>query len=141
MVWTKLKDKPGLEVISPDEVTKSAGKLDRDKDAESLEAIGSKITTRMDADAALIGTVLVYQERVGSRVGASPPATVGFEMRLIANDGAVIWEGNYYERQRPMSEDLWGFIQRYGAFVTADELAAYGSEKLAQEFPFGREKD
>jgi hypothetical protein len=62
---------------------------------------------------------------------------VGFEMKLIAPDGAVIWEGNYYERQRPMSEDLWGFIQRYGAFVTAEELAAYGAEKLAQAFPFG----
>jgi hypothetical protein len=137
LVWTKLKDKPGLEIISPDEVIKSAGKLYRDKDAEPLEAIGKKIATRMDADAALIGTVLVYQERVGSRLGASPPATVGFEMKLVGNDGAVLWEGNYYERQRPMSEDLWGFIQRYGAFVTAEELAAYGSDRLAREFPFG----
>lgn len=142
LVWTKLKDKPGLEVISPDEVRKSIEKGYRDKDGESLEAIGQKIATRMDADAALVGTVLVYQERVGSRLGANPPATVGFEMKLIGNDGTLIWEGNYYERQRPMSEDLWGFIQRYGAFITADELAAYGSERLAQEFPFGgREKE
>ncbi len=141
LVWTKLKAKPGLDVISPDEVKRSAGKVYRDNEAAPLEVVGQKIATRMGADAALVGTVRVYQERVGSRLGASPPATVGFEMRLIANDGAVIWEGNYYERQRPMSEDLWGFIQRYGAFVTADELAAYGSEKLAQEFPFGREKD
>jgi hypothetical protein len=137
LVWSKLKGKSGLEVISPSQVRKSVGEINRAKTAESLEALGQRIATRVGADAALIGTVLVYQERVGSRLGANPPATVGFEMKLIGNDGAMIWEGNYYERQRPMSEDLWGFIQRYGAFVTADELAAYGSEQLAQEFPFG----
>jgi hypothetical protein len=137
LVWSKLKKKPGIEVISPDRITKRTGEINRDRKAESLEMLGQRIATEFHADAALVGTVLVYQERVGSRLGANPPATVGFEMRLVGNDGAVIWEGSYYERQRPMSEDLWGFIQRYGAFVTADELAAYGSERLAQEFPFG----
>lgn len=140
LVWSKLKNKSGIEVIPPDQVTRTAGELIRVKNTESLEALGQRVATRLGADAALIGTVLVYQERVGSRLGASPPATVGFEMKLIGHDGAVLWEGNYYERQRPMSEDLWGFIQRYGAFVTADELAAYGSEQLAQEFPFGGKK-
>ena len=137
LVWSKLKARPGVELIAPDQVRRSVGVISRDRDAESLEALGQRIATRLGADAALVGTVMVYQERVGSRVGASPPATVGFEMKLVSRDGAVIWEGNYYERQRPMSEDLWGFIQRHGAFVTADELAAYGSERLAQEFPFG----
>lgn len=137
LVWSKLKSKSGVDFISPDQVRKGIGEINRPKEAESLEQLGQRIATQLGADAALIGTVLVYQERVGSRLGASPPATVGFEMKLVGNDGAVIWEGNYYERQRPMSEDLWGFIQRYGSFVTADELAAYGSEQLAQEFPFG----
>lgn len=137
LVWSKLKAKPGVELIAPDQVRRNIGEISRDTDAESLEALGQRIAARLGADAALIGTVLIYQERVGSRLGASPPATVGFETKLVGVDGVVIWEGNYYERQRPMSEDLWGFIQRYGAFVTADELAAYGSEKLAQEFPFG----
>jgi hypothetical protein len=137
LVWSKLKTKPGVEVIAPDQVRRSVGEISRDRDAESLETLGQRIATRLRADAALVGTVLIYQERVGSRVGANPPATVGFETKLVGADGVVIWEGNYYERQRPMSEDLWGFIQRNGAFVTADELAAYGSEKLAQEFPFG----
>jgi hypothetical protein len=137
LMWSKLKNKSGIEVISPAQVGKAAAEVKRAENAESLEALGQRIASRLGVDAALIGTVTVYQERVGSRVGASPPATVAFEMKLVGNDGAVIWEGNYYERQRPMSEDLWGFIQRYGAFVTADELAAYGSEQLAQEFPFG----
>ena len=36
-----------------------------------------------------------------------------------------------------MTEDLMGFIQRRGVFVTAEELATYGVEHLLLEFPFG----
>ena len=88
-------------------------------------------------DASLIGQVLVYQERVGGRFGANPPATVGFEVKLVAADGQVLWEGNYYERQRPMIEDMLGFFERWGMFVTAEELAGYGVDHMLLEFPFG----
>ena len=104
---------------------------------QSAGEVAPKVAERLGADAVLIGKVAVYQERIGSRLGANPPAAVGFDMKLVARDGTVLWEGNYYERQRPMSEDVWGFIQRRGAFVTADELAEYGAEQLAKEFPFG----
>jgi len=89
---------------------------------------------------ALIGQVLVYQERVGGRFGASPPATVGFEAKVVAADGQVLWEGNYYEKQRPMIEDVMGFIERRGVFVTAEELASYGVKHMLLEFPFGTEE-
>ena len=95
------------------------------------------VAKRLKADASLIGQVLVYQERVGGRFGASPPATVGFEARVVAADGQVLWEGNYYEKQRPMTEDFMGFIQRHGVFVTAEELAIYGVDHMLLEFPFG----
>jgi hypothetical protein len=95
------------------------------------------VAKQLKADASLIGQVLMYQERVGGRFGASPPATVGFEAKVIAADGQVLWVGNYYERQRPMIEDVMGFIQRRGMFVTAEELATYGVEHLLLEFPFG----
>jgi len=81
--------------------------------------------------------VLVFQERVGSRLGANPPASVGFEVKVVSSDGSVVWIGNYYERQRPMTEDMIGFLQRWGAFVTAEELAQYGVDEVLKEFPFG----
>ncbi|GBL39252.1 hypothetical protein EMGBD2_05100 [Nitrospirota bacterium] len=95
------------------------------------------VAKQLKVDAALIGQVLVYQERVGSRFGANPPATVGFEAKLVAADGQVLWEGNYYERQRPMIEDMLGFFERWGMFVTADELAGYGVDRMLLKFPFG----
>ncbi|HQR15727.1 MAG TPA: hypothetical protein PKW52_05055 [Nitrospira sp.] len=140
LMWAKLKAKPGLHVMSPQEAIGAA--RDLSGGAASAETIPAhKIAQRLKADAALSGKVLVYQERVGSRLGADPPAAVGFEVKLVAPDGMVLWEGNYYEKQRPMTEDILGFVQRYGTFVTAEELAAYGASELADAFPFGGEAD
>ena len=58
-------------------------------------------------------------------------------MKAVAADGQVLWVGNYYERQRPMSEDFIGFLQRSGMFVTAEELAEYGVDEMLKVFPFG----
>lgn len=107
---------------------------------QTPEAMGAALAKQLKADAALIGQVLVYQERSGSRLGADPPATVGFEVKLVAGDGQLLWVGNYYERQRPMTEDFMGFIQRW-AFVTAEELAQYGTGEILDQFPFGSAKE
>ncbi|MBS0171200.1 MAG: hypothetical protein JSR62_12665 [Nitrospira sp.] len=135
LVWAKLKAKPGLRVLSPNEARSATRDLSGGAAAEAPPP--QKIAQRLGADAALSGKVLVFQERVGSRLGADPPAAVGFELKLVASDGTVLWEGNYYEKQRPMTEDVVGFFQRSGGFVTADELAAYGASELAEVFPYG----
>ncbi len=138
-MWSKLNAKPGLRVLSPSEARSAARELAGGTADEAPSA--QKIAQRLKADAALSGRVLVYQERVGSRLGADPPAAVGFELKLVAPDGTVLWEGNYYEKQRPLTEDVVGFFQRSGGFVTADELAAYGASELAEVFPYGGAAD
>jgi hypothetical protein len=138
-MWEKLKARSGLDILSPRKAEAVAQELMPDGASNNVPA--HKIAQRLFADAALSGKVLVYQERVGGRLGADPPAAVGFEIKLVAPDGTVLWEGNYYEKQRPMIEDLLGFIKRYGMFVTAEELAAYGAAELAKAFPFGTAAD
>ena len=136
LLWSRLKARQGMTVLSPGEATRAL----TSQAVSQLPAGQSPAVTvakQLKVDASLIGQVLVYQERVGGRFGASPAATVGFEAKVIAADGQVLWEGNYYEKQRPMTEDLMGFIQRRGVFVTAEELAAYGVEHMLNEFPFG----
>ncbi len=135
LMWGKLKTRSGLQVLSPGDAAAVARELAGGAAPEIVPA--HMIAQRLRADAALSGKVLVYQERVGGRLGADPPAAVGFEVKLVAPDGMVLWEGNYYERQRPMIEDIVGFFQRYGMFVTAEELAAYGAAALTDAFPFG----
>ncbi len=136
LLWSRLQARQGVTVLSPSEAAKALT-----SQAASQPSVGQSpavtMAKQLKADASLIGQVLVYQERVGGRFGASPPATVGFEAKVVAADGKVLWEGNYYEKQRPMNEDVMGFIQRRGMFVTAEELAAYGVEHMLHEFPFG----
>ena len=129
LFWSRLQRRPNLQVTKGDALAKLS----------SSDTAGRSVPKQLNADASLVGQVLVYQERVGSRLGASPPASVGFEVKVVAADGQVLWVGNYYERQRPMTEDLMGFIQRWGAFVTAEELAQYGVDELMKRFPFGAE--
>ena len=136
LLWSRLRTRQGVTVLAPSEAAKVlASQSMTQSPAGQLSAV--EVAKQLKVDASLIGQVLMYQERVGGRFGASPPATVGFEAKVIAADGQVLWVGNYYERQRPMIEDVMGFIQRHGMFVTAEELATYGVEHLLLEFPFG----
>ena len=136
LLWSRLRERQGVTVLAPSEAAKAlASSVTAQPAAGQSRAV--TVAKQLKADASLIGQVLVYQERVGGRFGASPPATVGFEAKVIAADGQVLWEGNYYEKQRPMIEDMMGFVQRWGMFVTAEELAIYGVEHLLLEFPFG----
>jgi hypothetical protein len=137
LFWTRLRKWPGLVVTPPSEVEKVVVSLGSNQATGSAEATAAAVAQKMKTDAALVGQVLVYQERVGSRLGANPPAAVGFEVKVVAADGQVLWIGNYYERQRPMTEDFVGFLQRWGAFVTAEELARYGVDEVMKVFPFG----
>jgi len=136
LFWSRLRHRAGVVVSSPGDTGKAAATLGGDPPKTAPDMAAVEVAKKLKQDAALIGQVLVYQERVGSRLGANPPASVGFEVKVVAADGQVLWVGNYYERQRPMTEDFMGFIRRW-AFVTADELAKDGVDEVLKEFPFG----
>jgi hypothetical protein len=134
LFWSRFKMREGVIVSSPSDSVRASSGMETTK--MTPEMAGAALAKRLKADAALIGQVLVYQERVGNRMGASPPAAVGFEVKVVAADGQVLWVGNYFERQRPMTEDFMGFIRRW-TFVTAEELARYGVDEVMKQFPFG----
>ena len=135
LFWGRLQDRKGVQILSPGDAVRAAS-ADGELAKAGPEKAAAMIAKRLKADAALIGLVSAYQERVGSRLGADPPATVGFQVKVVAADGQVLWAGGYYERQRPMTEDLLGFLRRW-AFVTAAELAEYGVGEILGDFPFG----
>lgn len=136
LFWKRLQAREGLQIMPLGDSSKVSA-------AESVgskvrpEIVGASTAKKLKADAAIIGVVSMYQERVGSRLGANPAASVGFEVKVVAADGRVLWVGDYYERQRPLTEDFLGFVQRFGMFVTAEELAEYGIDEMLKEFPFG----
>ena len=134
--FNRLKDREGLNVRSPDAASPALKSVAGEGGETAPEQRAAKVAARMSLDAAIIGRVLVYQERKGSKLGGET-AAVGFEVKLVSRDGALLWAGNYYEKQKPFTEDALGSIQRGFMFVTTDELIEYGTAKLADQFPFG----
>ena len=136
LFWKRLQEREGMQILPLGDSAKAAAAESALSTAKP-EATAALVAKKLKADAALMGYVSMYQERVGSRLGANPAASVGFEVKVVAADGRVLWVGRYYERQRPLTEDFVGFVKRYGMFVTAEELAEYGVEEILREFPFG----
>jgi hypothetical protein len=134
--YGKLKNWEGLNVFSPDDAAAALKTVAADAGDISPEQRAAKVATKMTLDAAIVGRVVVYQERKGSKLGGET-AAVGFEVRLVAADGTTLWTGNYYEKQKPLNEDAKGSIERGFIFQTADELIEYGTSRLADKFPFG----
>jgi hypothetical protein len=134
--YGKLKNWEGLNVFSPDDAAAALKKLEAEGGEAIPERRAAKIAQKMSLDAAIIGRVVVYQERKGSKLGGET-AAVGFEVKLVSMDGTVLWAGNYYEKQKPLTEDARGSFERGFVFVTADELVEYGTTRLADKFPFG----
>jgi len=135
-VYEKLRRLEGLLVLSPEATGQVKDSLGAKASGLAAADLAKQVAAKMSADAILFGRVLVYQERVGGRWGATP-ATVGFEVKLVAADGRTLWVGNYYEKQKPLNEDLGGVFQRGIGFVTADELVQYGADHVVQQFAFG----
>lgn len=134
--YGKLKNREGLDVFSPDDAAAALKALAVEKSDGGPEQRAAAVATKMSLDAAIVGRVVVYQERKGSKLGGET-AAVGFEVKLVAADGTTLWVGNYYEKQKPLTEDAKGSIERGFVFVTADELIEYGTARLAEQFPFG----
>jgi len=134
--YSKLKNREGLKVYSPDDASAALEIVARERAGAAPEQRAAKVAEAMSLDAALIGRVLVYQERKGSKLGGET-AAVGFDVELVSTDGVVLWVGHYYEKQKPFTEDAFGSIERGFMFVTTDDLIDYGTAKLADRFPFG----
>jgi hypothetical protein len=135
ILYHKLKKRQSLRVVPPEEAVGAMQASGTTAIGVSSEQKAKEVMKRTGADAALLGRVLIYRERDGSRWGAVP-AVVGFEVKLMASDGVTLWTANYYEKQRPLTEDLIGFWQHGFGFVTAEELAEYGAERIVRELPF-----
>ncbi len=131
-----LRLRPGLRVVGSDESNFSED-LGETNSANSLKMIASQIGDRLKVDGVLMGRVRTYREREGTRLGAKP-AAVGFEMFLVQpSDGTVLWKGEFFEEQKPLNQDVVGFFEKGGGFVTARELSEIGVQKVLATFPVG----
>ena len=138
--YLKLNAREGLAVVPPQMVREAMPSITASVASRSvLRDLGE----RLDVAALLEGVVEVYKERKGSAIGlerAEDAAAIGFSVRLVSvKDGKTLWTGDYYERQRPLTEDLSGFLERGVRFLTVEQLANSAVDKVLREFPLGRQ--
>ena len=133
-VESVLRARPTLRVIGVDGSDLSVSLGDEPSSA-SLKALAKEVGDRLKVDGVLMGLVRTYREREGTRIGAKP-AAVGFEIFLVRpSDGTVLWKGEFFEEQKPLTQDIVGFFEKSGGFVTAQELSELGIQKVMKAFP------
>ncbi len=93
----------------------------------------------LGVDAILVGRVYRYEERVGTEFSVEKPASVAFDLLLVAaKNGAILWTGNFDQTQASLSENLLAigaFIKNKGRWVTAAKLAGSGMDAMLATFP------
>ena len=57
---------------------------------------------------------------------------------INAQDGTVVWIGQFFEEQKPFTQDFKGMLERGGKWVTAEELARSGVKRVIQRLPIGK---
>ena len=138
MVYANLKLRPGLKTISPNEIAKVLSqkkiKLSKSQNQELARELGKELFL----DAVIVGQVRVFRERAGQKFAAIP-AAVGFDVQVInAQDGTAVWAGDFFEEQKPFTQDFKGMFERGGEWVTAEELARSGVKRVMKRLPIGK---
>ena len=138
MVYANLKLRPGLKTLSAYEVMQALKRTSLKPSKLLAPQLAQELGKVLSLDAVIVGQVRVYRERDGQKFAAIP-AAVGFDVQLInAKNGTVIWMGDYFEEQKPLTEDLKGFFERGGKWVTAEELARSGAKRVMERLPLGK---
>ena len=102
-----------------------------------------QLAKELNVDFVFVGYLFRYEERVGSRVGAEKPASVGFDIHLLrVRDGKRVWEGKFDETQQALSENLLNlgsFVRRGAAWLKAEELSSVGLDEMLKRLPSPKE--
>ena len=102
-----------------------------------------QIGKELDADFILVAYLFRFEQRIGSRIGAEKPASVGFDVHLIRlRDEKIVWTGRFNETQRPLSENLLNigsFFRRKASWLTAEELSSVGMDEMLKKLPEAKE--
>jgi hypothetical protein len=128
----------GLNVIPPEDVARAMSGAGLGTDAKP-EAIAALAYEKFGANAFVTGQVWRYRDRRGANLGASAPASVGFEVVLhSAPRPERLWSATFDETQEPVSANLFNLGRYPGGgsrWLTADELSKWGAEGVADAFP------
>jgi TolB-like protein len=112
-------------------------KFDHVKDTP--EAVLLKLGEMLNVDYMMAGNIWRYKERVGTSFSVERPASVAFAVYLVdVKSKELIWKDSYDETQQALLENLFNikdFFKQGFKWLTAEELARFGMNKMFDDFP------
>ena len=106
---------------------------------DTPESVLLKMGDILGADYMMGGNVWRYRDREGTAFSVQTPASVAFAVYLVdMKTRKVIWSGSYDKTQQALTENLLNakdFFKQGARWLTADELARFGMNKVFQDFP------
>jgi len=105
--------------------------------ADTPQSLATALGRKLKADHIMVCIVWRYKERVGTAEASASPASVAFTLYLLnVEQGIPVWEATFDKTQQALSDNLLNakvFFTMGARWLTADELARYGIEKVLNE--------
>lgn len=110
------------------------------EDKEHFVEMARRVGMELEVDAVVIGSVMRFEERVGTKLAAEKPASVAFSVAFIRPaDGQILWKAKFEKTQKAFFEDVLDyktFVKGGMVWQRAEELSAIGVDTLVKQVPF-----
>ena len=130
-----------ITIVASDQVTGAYMRTCADSFKEGPIEVARKVGEQAGVDGVLTGYVYRYRERRGYQYAVEEPASVAFGVYLIrVKNGDMVWKGVFDKTQTSLMEnilDVKTFIRGHGTWLTAEQLAEAGIDRILQTFPGG----
>ena len=107
-------------------------------------SLGVQLGKQLNVRYLVMGVVARYREREGGRFFASKPASVAFSIALIdVVKAKIVWMDSFDKTQKSIMSDILDPdipLSRRFVWLTADELAEIGVDKVMKNFPEARKE-
>ncbi len=132
-----------FKVLPLEKMEEALSQRDKKEFEEKLIPLSIQLGKELSVNFMIVGHLFRFEERIGSAVGATKPASVAFDIHLFRlRDGIEVWKGRFDETQRPLSENLFkigSFFRRKASWLTAAELASVGMDEMLKRLPVPQE--
>jgi hypothetical protein len=132
-----------FKVLPLEKMEEALSQRDKKEFEEKLIPLSIQLGKELSVNFMIVGHLFRFEERIGSAIGATKPASVGFDIHLFRlRDGIEVWRGSFDETQRPLSENLFkigSFLRRKASWLTAEELASVGMDEMLKRLPGTKE--
>ncbi|VAX22376.1 hypothetical protein MNBD_NITROSPINAE02-1415 [hydrothermal vent metagenome] len=129
----------GFDVIHRKILVEALKDMPELKHNQYTAALGADIGRRMGADVVMMGSVMRFEELVGTKIAAEKPAAVGLSLAVInPADGKILWKAKFEKVQHALLLDVLDYETFFAGGMVwqrASQLSHVGITNLLQRLP------